>query len=116
VYLLGVLVVSTVWGFGLSAATSVASALAFDYFEIGRAPSSSVFDDIAVIGVFVMVTLIANSLAFLVRARAVEADLRRGEASEAVTNFGRSQNCSPRCDGSRTRSLAAPPRPRCSAR
>jgi len=83
VYLLGVLVVSTVWGFGLSAATSVASALAFDYFRDWPGAFEFGVDDIAVIGVFVMVTLIANSLAFLVRARAVEADLRRGEAERS---------------------------------
>src|SRR3979490_2643818 len=34
-YLVGVLVVSTVWGFGLSAATSVASAVAFDCLRNG---------------------------------------------------------------------------------
>src|SRR3978361_355094 len=36
-YLVGVLVVSTVWGFGLSAATSVASAVAFDCLRNGPA-------------------------------------------------------------------------------
>ena len=83
VYLLGVLVVSTVWGFGLSAATSVASALAFDYFRDWPGAFEFGVDDIAVAGVFVMVTLIANTLAFLVRARAVEADHRRGEAERS---------------------------------
>jgi signal transduction histidine kinase len=83
VYLLGVLVVSTVWGFGLSAATSVASALAFDYFRDWPGAFEWGADDWAVIGVFVMVTLIANTLAFLVRARAVEADQRRGEAERS---------------------------------
>src|SRR3981081_1804611 len=34
VYLLGVLVVAIGWGFWLAAATSVASALAFDYFHV----------------------------------------------------------------------------------
>ena len=37
VYLVGVLVVSTVWGFGVAATTSVASAIAFDYFRNGPA-------------------------------------------------------------------------------
>ena len=31
VYLLGVLLVGTVWGFGLAAITALASAVAFDY-------------------------------------------------------------------------------------
>ncbi|HEX7827580.1 MAG TPA: DUF4118 domain-containing protein, partial [Mycobacterium sp.] len=82
IYLLGVMVVSTVWGFGLSAATSVASALAFDYFRDWPAFEWGV-DDVAVIGVFVMVTLIANTLAYLVRLRAVEADLRRRDAERS---------------------------------
>lgn len=33
VYLLGVLVVSTIWGLGVAVATSLASAIAFDYFR-----------------------------------------------------------------------------------
>src|SRR5258707_15744281 len=40
VYLIGVLVVSTGWGFGLAAVTSVARALAFRHFDVrarGRA-------------------------------------------------------------------------------
>jgi K+-sensing histidine kinase KdpD len=37
VYLFGVAVVSIVWGFWLGAATSAASALAFDYFCLGTA-------------------------------------------------------------------------------
>ena len=83
VYLLGVLVVSTVWGFGLSAALSVASALAFDYFRDWPGPFSFGADDWAVIGVFVMVALMANTLAYLVRTHAVEADRRRDEAERS---------------------------------
>ncbi|MDT5153624.1 MAG: hypothetical protein QOI01_5357, partial [Mycobacterium sp.] len=33
IFLLGVLVVSTAWGFGLAVLTSLVSALAFDYFR-----------------------------------------------------------------------------------
>jgi signal transduction histidine kinase len=79
-YLLGILLVSTVWGFGLSAAISIASAIAFDFFRDW--PGTFIFgaDDWAVIGAFVLVALVANTLAHLVRARAVEADQRRGEA------------------------------------
>jgi signal transduction histidine kinase len=83
VYLLGVLVVSTVWGFGLATATSVASALAFDYFRGWPGPFEFGADDWTVVGVFVMVALVANTLASLVRTRAVEADHRRGEAERS---------------------------------
>jgi signal transduction histidine kinase len=83
VYLLGVLVVSTVWGFGLATATSVASALAFDYFRGWPGPFDFFADDWTVVGVFVMVALMANTLAYLVRMRAVEAEQRRGEAERS---------------------------------
>ena len=81
VYLLGVLVISTGWGFGLAATTSVASALAFDYFHMR--PGSIVptdAQDVVAITVFLVVALAANTLAGLARARAVEADQRRREA------------------------------------
>jgi signal transduction histidine kinase len=81
VYLLGVLVISTGWGFGLAATTSVASALAFDYFHMR--PGSIVptdAQDLVVITMFLVVALAANTLAGLARARAVEADQRRREA------------------------------------
>jgi signal transduction histidine kinase len=75
VYLLGVLVVSTVWGFGLAAMTSVASAFAFDYFRnwsLDFMPTEA--QNIAVVGVFLVVAVVANTLAYLARTRAVEAD------------------------------------------
>jgi signal transduction histidine kinase len=83
VYLLGVLVISTGWGFGLAVTTSVASALAFDYFHVQ--PGSVVPDsaaDVVAITMFVMVALAANTLAGVARARAAEADQRRREADE----------------------------------
>ena len=83
VYLMGVLVVSTGWGFGLAVTMSVASALAFDYFHVqpgGIVPDSAA--DVVVITMFVVVALAANTLAGLARARAAEADQRRREADQ----------------------------------
>jgi signal transduction histidine kinase len=83
VYLLGVLVISTGWGFGLAVTTSVASALAFDYFHVQ--PGSVVPDsaaDVVAITMFIVVALAANTLAGVARARAAEADQRRQEADE----------------------------------
>src|SRR6476661_4599026 len=83
VYLLGVLVVSTGWGFGLAVTMSVASALAFDYFHVqpgGIVPDSAA--DVVVITMFVVVALAANTLAGVARARAAEADQRRQEADQ----------------------------------
>ena len=64
IYLLGVLVISTGWGFGLAVTMSVASALAFDYFHVqpgGIVPDSAA--DVVVITMFVVVALAANTLA-----------------------------------------------------
>jgi signal transduction histidine kinase len=80
VYLIGVLVVSTVWGFGLAVATSVASAVAFDYFRNGPADFTLTrLENWSVISTFVVVALVANTLAHLARTRAVEAEHSRDE-------------------------------------
>ncbi len=79
-YLVGVLVVSTVWGFGLSATTSVASAVAFDYLRKGPADFTlTSAENWSVIGIFLVVALVANTLAYLARTRAVEAEHSRDE-------------------------------------
>jgi len=80
VYLVGVLVVSTMWGFGISAMTSVASAVAFDYFRNGSAGFTPTrVQNWTVIGIFLVVALVANTLAHLARTRAVEAEQSRDE-------------------------------------
>jgi signal transduction histidine kinase len=85
VYLVGVLVVSAVWGFGLSATTSVASAVAFDYFRSGSADFTLTrVENWAVIGIFLVVALVANTLAHLARTRAVEAEHSRDELRVVV--------------------------------
>jgi signal transduction histidine kinase len=85
IYLLGVLVVSTGWGFGLSTLMSLASAVAFDYYRMR--PESIVptkAQDWVAIGVFLAVALSANTLAGVARSRAVEAHQRRREADLAA--------------------------------
>src|ERR1700712_2596941 len=77
VFLVGVLVVSTVWGFGIAATTSVASALAFDFFRNGPAVSTlTKLENWSVIGIFLIVALVANTLAHLARTRTLDADHR----------------------------------------
>ena len=81
VFLVGVLVVSTMWGFGLAATTSPTSAVAFDYFR--NRPGQFMPADAenwVTIGVFLAVALVTNTVAYLARSRAVEADRRRLEA------------------------------------
>jgi hypothetical protein len=80
-YLLGVLVVSTVWGFGLAVRTSLASAVAFAAWCSWPAPFMwAEPDNLVMITTFLVVALSANCLAYVARARAVEADQRRREA------------------------------------
>jgi signal transduction histidine kinase len=82
-YLLGVVVVSTVWGVGLAMSTSVASALALAYFRNWPDRHFAPFhlENGVVVVVFLVVALLTNFVAGLARARAVEADQRRREAS-----------------------------------
>jgi signal transduction histidine kinase len=77
VYLLGALVVAIGWGTGLAAVTSLVSALAYGYFRDWPNNSFDPSDlrNWVVLGVFLVVTLMANTLAGVVRARAAEADL-----------------------------------------
>jgi two-component system, OmpR family, sensor histidine kinase KdpD len=81
-YLVVVLLVSTVWGLWLGLATSVASALAFNYFHIpptGRLTIAHTENLVALV-VFFVAAVVASSLADLVRARTEQAELRRREA------------------------------------
>jgi signal transduction histidine kinase len=80
-YLPGVLVVSTVWGFGLAVTTSLASTVAFAALCSWPAPFMwAEPDNLIMITTFLVVALSANCLAYVARARAVEADQRRREA------------------------------------
>jgi signal transduction histidine kinase len=82
-YLIGVVVVSTVWSLGLATTTSVASAITLAYFRNWPDRHFMPFDleNGVVILVFLVVALLTNFVAGLARARAVEADQRRREAS-----------------------------------
>ena len=68
-YMVSVLVVSTVWGFGLSAITSVISAMAYAYFrtypQLHFGPTELSFW--LSIGVFLFVALLANTIAAVAR-------------------------------------------------
>lgn len=75
IFLLGVLVVSAGWGFGLAVATSLASALAYLYVHLEGADSLA-----PAFAVFLPMALLANLLAGQARLRAAEAEQRRLEA------------------------------------
>jgi signal transduction histidine kinase len=80
-FLVGVLVVSIVWEFWLAVTTSLASAVAFDYFRNWPGdfmPANA--ENWITIGVFVVAALVTNTVAYLARSRAVEAERRSMEA------------------------------------
>ena len=85
VYIPGVLLISTVWGWRLGVLAAVASALAFNWFHIpptGRFDISADRDAVALV-VFVIVAVVSSSLGEMARARTAEAERRRLE-TEAV--------------------------------
>ncbi|BCI53532.1 hypothetical protein NIIDNTM18_28100 [Mycolicibacterium litorale] len=75
VFLLGVLVVSAGWGFGLAIATSLASALVYVYFHLEGTDSLA-----PAVSVFLPLALLTNLLVGQARLRAAEAEQRRVEA------------------------------------
>jgi two-component system sensor histidine kinase KdpD len=85
-YLLAVLLISTLWGLRLGLLTGVAAATAFNFFHIpptGRFTIAEAENWVA-LGVFVVAAVVASSLAELARARADEAERRRREAALAA--------------------------------
>jgi signal transduction histidine kinase len=85
VYLLGVLLVGMAWGFGLAAITALVSAVAFDVCRSWpEGFGVTQLQNWVVVAVFFVVALLANSLAGLARASAIEADRRRHEADLAA--------------------------------
>ncbi len=86
VYMLAVVIVSVTWGLWLGFATSLLSALAFNYFHlppVGRFTISDSENWVALIA-FLVVSLLASSVAEVTRARSREAAERRVEADLAA--------------------------------
>jgi two-component system sensor histidine kinase KdpD len=84
-YLLAVLLVSTLWGLWLGLATSVAAAAAFNFFHIpptGRFTVAEAENWVALV-VFLAAAAVASTLSELARTRANEAIRRRREADLA---------------------------------
>src|ERR1700681_1672456 len=78
-YLIGVVGVGTGGGFWLTAATSVASALAFNYFYLQPVFSfiPTRAEDAVALAVFLVVALSVSTLADVARSRAAEAEIGR---------------------------------------
>jgi two-component system sensor histidine kinase KdpD len=86
VYLVAVLLISTVWGAWLGVATALASALAFNYFHIPPTGRFTVAEgeNWVALAVFLIVAVIGSWVAQVARTRASEAEERRREADLAA--------------------------------
>jgi two-component system sensor histidine kinase KdpD len=91
VYIPGVLLIATVWGWRLGLISAVASALAFNWFHI---PPTGHFDiaadrDFVALVIFIIVAIASSALAEVARARAAEAERRHEEADRALNELKR---------------------------
>ena len=89
VYIPGVLLVSSWWGWRLGLVAAVASALAFNWFHLpptGEFGIAADKDAVALV-VFVIVALASSSLAEVARARAGEAERQRGETEQVLARL-----------------------------
>lgn len=83
-FLLGVLVVSAAWGFGLAVTTTFVSMLVYFYFHLEH-HNLLKGDDFVAVFVFLPIALLANILGRQARLRAIEAEERRREADGAAS-------------------------------
>ena len=89
VFIPGVLLISTIWGWRLGLLTSLLSAVAFNLFHIppvGRLEIANDRDVVALV-VFAIVAIASSALAEFARARAAEAEHRSEEASRALAEL-----------------------------
>jgi K+-sensing histidine kinase KdpD len=86
VYIPGVLLISSVWGWRLGLVSAVLSALAFNWFHLpptGQLEIAADKDAVALV-TFGIVALASSSLAEMARARAAEAERERGETERVL--------------------------------
>ena len=89
VYLPGILLISIVWGLRLGLLASVASALAFNFFQIPPLHRFTIADEEnwVALATFVIVAAVSSSVAGLARAQALEAERRREQADRALAEL-----------------------------
>jgi two-component system sensor histidine kinase KdpD len=89
VYIPGVLLISTVWGWRIGLLAAVLSAVAFNWFHIpptGRLAIAADRDGVALV-VFAIVAVASSALAEVARARAAEAERRREETDRVLAEL-----------------------------
>ncbi|MEV6926640.1 DUF4118 domain-containing protein [Dactylosporangium sp. NPDC051485] len=85
IYLLGVLIMASVWGVAAGVATAAASTIAFNYFLIAPAGLHlTLRRDVEQALIFMIAALLVSGIANLARSRAIEASQRRDEADFAA--------------------------------
>ncbi len=86
VYLPAILLISVYWGLWLGIATSLASALAYNWFHIPPAGELTIADsrNWVALGAFLVVAVATSTVAEIARGRAREAEQRREEADLAA--------------------------------
>ena len=86
VYLPAVLLISTYWGLWLGLLTSLLSAAAFNFFHLPPTGEFTIADsrNWVALAAFMVVAVVASTIAELARSRAVEAERRRAEADLAA--------------------------------
>jgi K+-sensing histidine kinase KdpD len=89
VYLPAILLISIVWGLRLGLLASVASAAAFNFFQIPPLHRFTIAEEEnwVALAAFVIAAIVSSTVAGLARARAVEAERRREEADRALAEL-----------------------------
>jgi len=89
VYLPAVLLISTVWGLRLGLCASIASAAAFNFFQIPPLHRFTIADEEnwVALAAFAIAAIVSSTVAGLARAGAVEAERRREEADRALAEL-----------------------------
>jgi two-component system sensor histidine kinase KdpD len=89
VYLPAILVISIVWGLRMGLLASVASAAAFNFFQIPPLHRFTIAEEEnwVALAAFVIAAIVSSTVAGLARARAVEAERRREEADRALAEL-----------------------------
>jgi two-component system sensor histidine kinase KdpD len=89
VYLPAILLISIVWGLRLGLLASLASAVAFNFFQIPPLHRFTIADEQnwVALAAFVTVAVVSSAVAGLARAQALEAERRREEADRALAEL-----------------------------
>jgi two-component system sensor histidine kinase KdpD len=89
VYLPAIMLISTVWGLRMGLFASIASAAAFNFFQIPPLHRFTIAEEEnwVALAAFVIAAVVSSTVAGLARARAVEAERRREEADRALAEL-----------------------------